>query len=565
MKELQTLKEFYSSLNSINLVNLNLDTKRDELKTIIETFDKDIQNKKVDKKLVEQNKQLGELLLQTIDKLKNSSSIWVSHFEKLLEREKFRSDLENYFIVIIFGKVNAGKSSLGNFIAKNNTTDNKPTFFKYDEAGNEQAIKKLQEIDENDAFDTNNLECTIEIQGFKLDGMAWIDTPGLGSMVEANGNLAKAYIQSADYIIYPTSSNAALTRDEIEQVQELFLQKKPVTICITKSDTLEKRKDGNGKYIKDENGKFAKFIVNKSVENREAQESYVKSEIEKILKDKSYKIGDIFSISAHTANEGIKQNDEELFVNSNIPKFYSLLTEVVKEKASILKSSSPFNGLVAFIDNELLGDKNTQSSINALKNTLKYFDSQILEAKERLKVIQSNTLNDVESEIDFLVSKYGTEFTKDNWKEKIEQIDQEIIKSIESIFSKNINEVLHKFSFSLGSLKNSLNNLDDFEVKDDYKEIEVRYVDNGITNLWGLFGDRYSYVSENIHIGDNKEEMLLNFKKNRVEVHTKYMMEQYQNISKSFFEALMDESKKIKQDIATLEKSIKNYKNNLKG
>ena len=34
--------------------------------------------------------------------------------------------------------------------------------------------------------------------------MAWIDTPGLGSMVEENGELAKEYIQSADYNIYPT-------------------------------------------------------------------------------------------------------------------------------------------------------------------------------------------------------------------------------------------------------------------------------------------------------------------------------------------------------------------------
>jgi len=559
------MQEFYNSLNTIRLVNQNLDEKRDKLKVIIENFNIDMQQKAVDKKFIDYNERLGKLLVQTIEKLKISSKTWVSIFEKLLEREKFRSDLENYFIIIIFGKVKAGKSSLGNFIAKHNTTNTKPAFFKYDEAGQKQTIKKLQEIDENDEFATNNLECTIEIQGFKLNGMAWIDTPGLGSMVKANGDLAKAYIQSADYVIYPTSSNAVLTRDEIEQLQELFSQKKQVTICITKSDTKERRKDKEGKYIKDENGKIASFLINKSTENRQAQETYVKDEIDKILKEKSDKIGDILSLSVHAANEGIKNNDAELLENSNLPKFYNLLREVVTHKATVLKSSSPFNGFISFIDNELLTNSDKNSSTNALKNSLQYFDSQIAQAQERLKIIKSNTLNDMESETDFIVSGYATEFTKENWKEKIEQIDQKIINRIGEIFNANINEVLQKFSCSLARLENSLDNLNDFEVKDEYKEISVRYVNNGITNLWGIFGDRYDYLNETVLVGNNKEEMLLKFKQNRIKAHTTNTIARYQEIEKSFFEPLQNESDKMKQDILMLEKSISDYKNNLKG
>ncbi len=88
--------------------------------------------------------------------------------------------------------------------------------------------------------------------------MAWIDTPGLGSMTLENGKLAKEYIQSADYIIYPTSSDSPLQRDEVEELKRLFEQNKKVTICITKSDKFERKKDKSGKYIR-RDGKSQNF------------------------------------------------------------------------------------------------------------------------------------------------------------------------------------------------------------------------------------------------------------------------------------------------------------------
>ncbi len=229
------LEDYYTALNSISLTTSNVDTKRDELKKIVDGFYRYTLGISVDKKVLQQNKELSSLLTSTVQSVKKATSLWVDSFHIMLEKEKFRSDLENYFIVIIFGKVKAGKSSLGNFIAKNKPQTQNINFFKYDEAGKEEAIKTLQEIDD-DGFATANLECTIEIQGFKLSSMAWIDTPGLGSMVEENGALAKEYIQSADYIIYPTNSSSPLQQDEKAQLKELFEQNKKVTICITKSN-----------------------------------------------------------------------------------------------------------------------------------------------------------------------------------------------------------------------------------------------------------------------------------------------------------------------------------------
>jgi len=369
MNQSHKLNDFYTSLQGISLINSKLDEKRDILKGEVSSFNSLIQNKKVDKNIAKQNKEMAQLLEVTIGLIQSSSSSWVNNFDIMLEKEKFRSDLENYFIIIIFGKVKAGKSSLGNFIAKNRLDTQKVEFFKYDEAGKKQDIKKLEETDD-ESFDTNNLECTVEIQGFKLDGMAWIDTPGLGSMVKENGDLAKKYIQAADYIIYPTSSDSPLQQDEKEQLKELFEQNKKVTICITKSD--EKEEDececGSEEGCEDCNEGLIEVLQNKPFINREKQEEYVKNEIKAIIKDgKESVLGDIFSISSHTATKGLKEKDNELFENSNIPKFYELITDVIKDKATKLKEETPYDGLNSFINNSILGNDEILLFINELR------------------------------------------------------------------------------------------------------------------------------------------------------------------------------------------------------
>ena len=344
MKHLAKLEEFYYSLKEISTVNSNLDEKRNVLQEHTIDFNNLVQSKTIDKNIVKQNKEMAELLTNTLNLIKNSSQTWINNFDEMLEKEKFRSDLENYFIIIIFGKVKAGKSSLGNFIANHKLKEQKTEFFKYDEAGKKQNIKKLEEIDEQkQEFATANTECTVEIQGFKLDNMAWIDTPGLGSMVQENGDLAKEYIQSADYIIYPTSSDSPLQQDEREQLKELFEQNKKVTICITKSD--EKEEDececASEEGCSNCNEGMINILKNKSSENRKEQEEYVQNEINKlILKNKESVLGNIFSISTHTATKGIEENNSKLFEESNIPKFYELITKVVKEKSKQLKEAT---------------------------------------------------------------------------------------------------------------------------------------------------------------------------------------------------------------------------------
>jgi predicted GTPase len=599
MKHSNKIEVFYDSLKDISIVNNDLNDKRELLKKYVYDYNKNVQKIKIDKTLQNQNKEIGELLDSTLDILKNSSKQWVKNFDNILEKEKFRSDLENYFIIIIFGKVKAGKSSLGNFVAKNSPKSEKVEFFKYDEAGQEQTIQKLEEIDD-DSFDTNNLECTVEIQGFKLNSMAWIDTPGLGSMVEENGELAKKYIQSADYIIYPTSSDSPLQADEISQLEELFEQNKKVTICITKSDKFERRKDSNGKYIK-ENGKIAKFLVNKSFDDRTKQESYVRDEIAKINKNQSL-LGDIISISAHTAKQGLENKDEELLINSNIPKFYELITEVVKEKASKLKSETPFNGLKSFIDNDVLGmtDKPNPLTVKIIRENIDNLDNSINETLDKFNTLIENIKSDISREVEAIVAQYYIKIDRHNSEEIFKNIDRDIADEISKIIEKNIRDAFENFSYSLDNLATSISG-DKFKIDDVYKEytytteernknIGSALLGLGATIGAGLLtgggawvvagasilaGGAGGYVggkigemtgskhTSKVNIGDNKKEIIQKFKEMQTVLHNDNTKKIYTQIKHSFFIPLQKRIEDMQLELDRFKENINSFKKEL--
>ena len=599
MNQFVKLEDFYKSLKDIKLINNSVDEKRELVKKYVSNFNANIQNLRIDENIKKQNKEISNLLEETINLIKLVSNDWLKNFDEMIEREKFRSDLSNYFIVIIFGKVKAGKSSLGNFIAKNKLESQKVEFFKYDEAGKKQAIKKLEEIEE-DSFATNNLECTVEIQGFKLDGMAWIDTPGLGSMVKENGDLAKEYIQSADYIIYPTSSDSPLQLDEREQLKELFEQNKKVSICITKSDYKDEDECecGSEDGCENCNGGMVKVLKNKCLSKREGQEKFVKEEIYKLIpKDKEYILGDIFSISTHTAKKGLDSSDNELFEDSNIPKFYELLTDVIKDKASKLKADTPYEGLKSFIDFNILGSDiiKQNSSIKNIKLELESLEQVIRESQERFEILKENSSNDLVSEIEFIISKYSLEINKSNSKEMFLQIDSEINKKMFEIIEKNISEILNNFDASFKSLSTTFSS-NEFIIEDVYESIKVdtssrnKKIGAGILGLIAtvgvgiatggatllvqaaatiVAGGVASYAGGKLGefsgskkkkkevIGDNKEQVLQKFKTSRLLHYEKIAQGMYNEMQNLFFVPLEKSMDEIKSNLNQFEQNIK--------
>jgi hypothetical protein len=343
---------------------------------------------------------------------------------------------------------------------------------------------------------------------------------------------------------------------------------------------------------------MVKVLKNKCLSKREGQEKFVKEEIYKLIpKDKEYILGDIFSISTHTAKKGLDSSDNELFEDSNIPKFYELLTDVIKDKASKLKADTPYEGLKSFIDFNILGSDiiKQNSSIKNIKLELESLEQVIRESQERFEILKENSSNDLVSEIEFIISKYSLEINKSNSKEMFLQIDSEINKKMFEIIEKNISEILNNFDASFKSLSTTFSS-NEFIIDDVYESIKVDTSSRNKKIGAGVFGTLGSILSgiflasnpigwavagtivagaaagyaggklgefsgsideEKIVVGDNKEQILLKFKNSRLENYEKIAKGMYNEMQSLFFVPLEKSLNEIKFNLNQFEQNIK--------
>lgn len=561
--------KFYDTIDTLKVSGDSIKVQREKISNVIANFNKKIESVAIDERLKKENLDLYSLFETSINETKNKITFWTKSIEEQNNKEKLREELKDKFIVIIFGKVKAGKSTLGNFIASQSILKEKAKFFMYDEAGREKKVEKLEEIDE-DGFKTDNLECTSSIQGFNLGGLSWIDTPGLGSMTKANGELAKNYIELADYIIFPTSSANVLLNEEIIQIKELLEQNKSLTVCITRSDIKETRKDNNGKLIKNEEGSIKRFNVNKNIETRELQENDANKRLKEELGDKANLIEDIFSLSVYCAKDGLETNNNELFDNSNIDKFYEKMLDIVEKKANYLKTNAPKQNLIAYIDNSIIGNTNSIYSLNSIKNDFKTVLKELELLNENLNLKIKNIGYDISSNISTVLSSYAMDITPSNSKDLLKKVDIEISKNIESLVSETINELFKSFETSLYNFQKIAVDESEYLVEDKYEKLTVRYESSGFLRklankvTFGLVEKTYSSVSEQVYVGNNKEEILSNFKSKRVAEYSKEIELVLSNLQNNFFKKFHLEIEKISQYVNEVEQELEDIKNSLK-
>lgn len=569
--DLSKLNEFYKALDTLNVINSGLDKKREILNNFVADLNSDIEQIKLPQNVRNANRQLANMFDEILDLAKDSIKDWDKMFSQKLEQEKFRSDLENHFIVMIFGRVKAGKSYLGNFIAKNRLPHQDVKFFKYDEAGVKKDIKKLEEIDD-ECFKTDHLECTSSIQGFKLSGMAWIDTPGLSSTTEVNGELAKEYIDAADYVIYPSSSGAPFQMDEVEELGRIFNMNKKATVIITKSDLIEEDECGCGSECEKCEDGIIKILKNKSSEVRAGQEQSAKETISKIISNKDSMLSEIFSISTKVASEAIQNDCKELFENSNLPKLYEIMTDIMRNKARKLKEETPYEGLRALVK-FIINDE--EHSVKSIENKISKFKNSILDTKNRLEILENNCLSDVGSLVQNEVSKHGIGIAKENLKDRLRSIDKDIQDKLYNIVRSNLKEIIQNYESSLNELALGLGY--EFEIEDKTSEISYSTGKRNKAGMAALFGAIATIgaaiatggasltaqfvataaagvggsivggklgemsgdnVVEKIVVGDNKEEVLANFTASRTEYYTKIAKGEYETLRSRLFTPL---------------------------
>ncbi|TWI64801.1 50S ribosome-binding GTPase [Desulfobotulus alkaliphilus] len=393
-----SLDSFYSSLitadNNLKNVRSLVEDKLEQVNQNIKSL-QDIMRIKEDKTSNFIKNVLSCLSRQWLDNFQN----WENEIRKYSDVKTKLKEFDTKVVVIVLGRTNAGKSTLGNFIRgkhfmkadfanpykKSGIMKKAPLVFdkiKVLESGREDKRVK-------DWFDEGCIESTCVIQSSSTIGLTWVDTPGIGAVdvrtkeqIESLEQLTTKYVGHADLVVYLDSSENPGLKDHVKVLKNYLEGGKKVCIAVLQSDKAEKVKDVNGNIVYKNNTPLRRRVA-KSDEDRKAQEEQVLG----ALNATGFKINEpveVISVSVLLAENAIKDNDGDLYRSSNIDKFYKLISEVINNSTD-LKIQAPKDSLDMMIDyiingpGDLVGD-------NALNYSMNNFEKAIRKNIEELKI-----------------------------------------------------------------------------------------------------------------------------------------------------------------------------------
>ena len=476
-------------------------------------------------------------ITETKMELQKSLVNWKDEISKFAKGYEFMRANEKTMVVMVFGAVKAGKSTIGNFLAGKDFLkiphdniykkiyDNPTTRpqFKIEEKG------RVDNLDE-EGFREGVIDTTGAIQYFQLGGMKWLDSPGTGA-VKKDGDtlnmeeLVNRYLDDTDFGVFLITSEQPGLQDDFYYMQELYKRNKPLLVVIAKSDKNVTQKTADGKIMKDEKGKPVRVAVAKDSETRKEQEEYIINEA------KNYGINklDVFSVSVKLAKDALKNQDDCLFESSNMDKFYSLLSEKIGTNAAEIKLANPKNKVNNLIDGIINGEnlvkmgssfKGLSLRIAEIDNLKKEFDkkqSEIMELENRIVIeIFSNLaikLQDKFNEMRKVIKSGGKVNQKAFSNDLRDMVNTETIR----VLNETINEIIGGFNDKVVELDFKMDYTVNVGIK--YEKLEkhfkvVNYVRRSPEGIWenirSIFGKEYynreSHTEteiENIEVGDN--------------------------------------------------------------
>ena len=179
--------------------------------------------------------------------------------------------------------MNAGKSSFSNFITDLFPIDQIKRF-RFN-AGKVEYF--------NERFAEGVTETTATIQGVELGkNLVLLDTPGLHSITDKNGDLTRRFTDSTDAILWLTPSTSPGQVQELNDLKEELAKKKPLLPIITRSDVLE---EDFCEEVQD----LVQVLKNKTHQNRQLQQDDVIQRLKAFDGIDSAMLKQAISISVH--------------------------------------------------------------------------------------------------------------------------------------------------------------------------------------------------------------------------------------------------------------------------
>jgi hypothetical protein len=331
---------------------------------------------------------------------------WIRSVENYERNTSFRKDFDDSLLIFVYGKVKAGKSSLGNYLAYGKSSPNvsvlesaspRPEFFWRESTGTAETMS-AELMSKNRCFGVDVVEATSSIQGFRLPGLTWVDSPGVHSVNTVNGQLTNDYVACADLIVFLSNSASPGRRSDMEEVRELLRKKKNLMVLITGSDVIEEDVDDSGELIERR--------LMKARCDRDDQIEFVGRELAALEPSAQSSLSQlkVHSISVRYAEDGSPEEQAQRWQDSGMADFAADIGNIARSNGLSLKRQTPLKNLHAFC-NKLI------DSMEQLDQELVDIRTGLAAARHDLKLkiahILSNFRKDFPSQIDKLADTYA--------------------------------------------------------------------------------------------------------------------------------------------------------------
>jgi predicted GTPase len=288
---------------------------------------------------------------------------WPRQWAELAPAQQLADAFDDKVLLLVFGKFNAGKSSLCNFLAER--------FVAHRKVVHHFGVEDGAIVDIAGPFQEGTTETTSRLQGMRLgERLVLLDTPGLHSMTPENAALTRRFTDSADGVLWLTSSASPGQVQELDELARELHRDKPLLPVLTRSDV----------YEEDEvDGEIVKLLCNKAEENRTLQEADVaKRAREKLamLEVNTELLESPVSISAYVARQ--EGQTREAMEAAGFERLYAALMAIT-EPALAYKRFKSAAVLLHHLEENIAGDfrNRLQPCLAQLQQTLLQWDNAL--------------------------------------------------------------------------------------------------------------------------------------------------------------------------------------------
>lgn len=328
---MKNIVNFTQVLNSFDQDFTKLNAQQDKLLMLRDNFIKRMNSIHLGSAGFGKKNPLMQITQEYSEQLQQAQITWMQKWELSQQMREFAERFEDKIVLLVYGKVNAGKSSLCNFIAK----QFEQARYFYLENGK---ICYSQ-----DPFVEGVTETTSRIQGVELGKrLILLDTPGLHSITDANHLLTERFTDSADGVLWVTPSSSPGQTDELDSLAAEIKRNKPLLPVISRSDIKEEDDNDAGEIIS--------LYINKTSESRKTQEQDVRQRSQQKLGDQTVVRTPIaLSVKVFVDSEQTEQD----FVDSGLDTLFVCLSELATQAQSY-KPKKARQQVINYLDGSVL-------------------------------------------------------------------------------------------------------------------------------------------------------------------------------------------------------------------